>query len=154
MKTAAVRHRLLYLLQLMAVRCYQMMLYVQHIVFLLLCGNIQNLTMVCHVFRLCRYLSRPPLSTDSRRRADRYALQQREMTQAAGEKSAIEEDIRQQRKVSSWSHKPEAQQQSPVACQAWRPWMLVDTCRVTRNKAMTQIACSLMVCKDARSADK
>lgn len=48
-----------------------------------------------------RYLTRPPLATDSRRRADRHALQQREMTHAAAEQNKIYEEVQQQRKVGS-----------------------------------------------------
>ncbi|KAF6256044.1 oxysterol binding protein [Scenedesmus sp. NREL 46B-D3] len=45
-----------------------------------------------------KYLSRPPLASDSRRRADRQALQERKMTEAAAEKQAIDTQQQQQHK--------------------------------------------------------
>jgi hypothetical protein len=49
-----------------------------------------------------KYLSRPPLASDSRRRADRQALQERKMTEAAAEKQALDAEQRQQHKVGGW----------------------------------------------------
>eukprot|EP00878_Enallax_costatus_P012049 GHUV01012581.1.p1 GENE.GHUV01012581.1~~GHUV01012581.1.p1 ORF type:complete len:392 (+),score=137.95 GHUV01012581.1:531-1706(+) len=53
----------------------------------------------------CQYLTRPPLATDSRRRGDRHALQQREMTQAAAEQGRLNEEVQQQRKEEEESGK-------------------------------------------------
>eukprot|EP00882_Tetradesmus_deserticola_P007827 GHRQ01008239.1.p1 GENE.GHRQ01008239.1~~GHRQ01008239.1.p1 ORF type:complete len:474 (+),score=250.32 GHRQ01008239.1:231-1652(+) len=45
-----------------------------------------------------KYLSRPPLASDSRRRADRQALQERKMTEAAAAKQAIDTQQQEQHK--------------------------------------------------------
>lgn len=47
-----------------------------------------------------KHLSKPPMASDSRRRADRHALQEREMVQAAAAKQQLEDDQWQERKVS------------------------------------------------------
>jgi hypothetical protein len=46
-----------------------------------------------------KYLNRPPLASDSRRRADRQALQERKMTEAAAEKQVLDAEQQQQHKV-------------------------------------------------------
>jgi hypothetical protein len=48
----------------------------------------------------CDLLRTAPLASDSRRRGDRHALQERHMVIAAAEKSVIEEEQRLERKVS------------------------------------------------------
>jgi hypothetical protein len=48
-----------------------------------------------------KFLSRPPLASDSRRRADRQALQERKMTEAAAEKQALDAQQQQQHKVGA-----------------------------------------------------
>ncbi|WIA39040.1 hypothetical protein OEZ86_005186 [Tetradesmus obliquus] len=45
-----------------------------------------------------QYLSKAPLASDSRRRADRQALQERKMTEAAAEKAALDTQQQQQHK--------------------------------------------------------
>eukprot|EP00879_Flechtneria_rotunda_P011364 GHRR01011869.1.p1 GENE.GHRR01011869.1~~GHRR01011869.1.p1 ORF type:complete len:445 (+),score=178.41 GHRR01011869.1:119-1453(+) len=47
----------------------------------------------------CRYLTKPPMASDSRRRADRHALQERQMAAAAVEKGMLDEQQRQEAKV-------------------------------------------------------
>jgi hypothetical protein len=49
------------------------------------------------------YLQRPPLESDSRRRGDRHALQQREMGAAAAAKAEIDEAALAGKKVRSWA---------------------------------------------------
>lgn len=49
----------------------------------------------------CDLMRTPPLPSDSRRRADRHALQERHMVVAAAEKSLIEEEQRIERKVGA-----------------------------------------------------
>lgn len=48
-----------------------------------------------------KYLNKPPMASDSRRRADRQALQDREMSNAAAAKQQLEDEQRHECKVSA-----------------------------------------------------
>ncbi|KAF8064627.1 ORP3B [Scenedesmus sp. PABB004] len=47
----------------------------------------------------CKFLSKPPLASDSRRRGDRHALEKRELSAAGAEKAALEERERGAKKA-------------------------------------------------------
>lgn len=67
-----------------------------------------------------QYLSKAPLASDSRRRADRQALQERKMTEAAAEKAALDAQQQQQHKVRGRLHPRFAAGRVRHRSEAWK----------------------------------
>jgi hypothetical protein len=63
-------------------------------------GDMYGCTQFALQLNTCQHLVKPPLPSDSRRRADRLALEQRQIAGAAAEKLAIEEQQQQEQQLA------------------------------------------------------